>query len=189
MTNGNSDDDIDIDDLVQEPVEGPSRFEELVDSGRTERGQYFVDVDLGDAKYLLSEAGSEVSARYHHENGGEAMPELGIKGAPNYESASLGPGAAALVLETAVSYPNELEMERRRMDFTHLAEDHFEFGRDLVTDRGPEGSDTDIGLTVEGEEDTRYKLEVPLESVTHVMQEDGGSEPQQERYLVMEGQL
>jgi hypothetical protein len=80
-------------------------------------------------------------------------------------------------------------MERRRMDFTHLAEDHFEFGRDLVTDRGPEGSDTDIGLTVEGEEDTRYKLEVPLESATHVMQEDGSSEPQQERYLVMEGQL
>ncbi|MFB6241708.1 MAG: hypothetical protein ABEJ36_02795 [Candidatus Nanosalina sp.] len=194
MTNGNpsddlfGDDELDVDELVQVGSEGPNRFERILEQGDTGRGEYFADVDLDNAKYLITEAGGEVSARYHHNRGGE-IPELDVEH-PDYESVELGPGTAALMLEVAVSYPHEFEMEGRRMDFTHLAEDNFEHGDYLMTDRGAEGRDTDIGLTVEGrEDDLHYKLEVPLESATQEMQEDGSSEPQVESHLVMEGEL
>jgi hypothetical protein len=182
------DDELNVDELVQVGREGPSRFERILEQGDTEPGEYFADVSLDNAKYLITEAGGDVSARYHHERGGE-IPELDVEHS-NYESVELGSGAAALMLEVAVSYPHEFEIEERRMDFTYLAEDYFEHARDLVTDRGAEGSDTDIGLTIEGEDkDLHYKLEVPLESATQVMQEDGSSEPQVESHLVMEGDI
>lgn len=182
------DDELDVDELVQVGREGPSRFERILEQGDTEPGEYFADVDLGNAKYLMTEAGGEVSARYHHNRGGE-IPELDVEHS-DYEAVELGAGTAALMLEIAVSYPHEFEMEERRMDFTHLAEDHFEHGDYLMTDRGEEGSDSDIGLTIEGQEDDlHYKLEVPLESATKERQEDGSYEPQVESQLVMEGQV
>jgi hypothetical protein len=182
------DDELDVDELVQVGREGPSRFQRILEQGDTEPGEYFADVDLDNAKYLITEAGGNVSARYHHNRGGE-IPELDVEHS-DYEAVELGAGTAALMLEVAVSYPHEFEMEDRRMDFTHLAEDHFEHGDYLMTDRGAEGSDTDIGLTMEGQEDDlRYKLDVPLESATQEMQEDGSSKPQVESRLVMEGEI
>lgn len=192
-------------DLVQELTEGPNRFERLVEEGKTDNGNP-IGVDLDDAKYLLIESGGEVTTRYHHEKGldrkdvegidairigedGEPVP-FDVEPTPNYESATLGPGTAALVLETAVSYPNELELDQRRMDFTYLVNDYFEHGDDIVTDRGAEGSETKIGLTIEGgDENLRYKLEVPLESATQERQKDGSYAPQVKRSLAMEGEI
>jgi hypothetical protein len=112
------DDELDVDELVQVGREGPSRFERILEQGDTEPGEYFADVGLDNAKYLITEAGGDVSARYHHNRGGE-IPELDVEHS-DYESVELGPGAAALMLEVAVSYPQEFELEDRRMDFTYL---------------------------------------------------------------------
>lgn len=179
----------DIDSLVQIGSEGLNRFEKILEEGDTDREEYFDQTNLDNAKYLITEAGGDVGIRYHHNRGG-SIPEIGVD-TPNYESVETHSSIAALLLEIGVSYPNEFELEGRRMDFTHIAEDMLEHGDYLMTDRGEEGSSTDINLAVEGEEgdELRYTIEVPLVSATKVAQGDGSSEPQIESRIVMEGEI
>jgi hypothetical protein len=150
--------------------EEQNRFETVLEQADAGRGEYFGQTDLDNAKYLINEVGNDVDVRYYHNRGIE-VPELGVD-YPNYESVELGSGTAALMLEIAVSYPQEFKPEDRR-------------------DRGEEGSETDINLAVEGQEgdELRYTIDVPLASKAKLRQEDGSLEPQIESRIVMEGEI
>lgn len=169
--------------------EEQNRFETVLEQADAGRGEYFGQTDLDNAKYLINEVGNDVDVRYYHNRGIE-VPELGVD-YPNYESVELGSGTAALMLEIAVSYPHEFKPEDRRLDFQYVAEDNLNNGDRLMTDRGEEGSETDINLAVEGQEEDelRYTIDVPLASKAKLRQEDGSLEPQIESRIVMEGEI
>lgn len=185
-----------------------NRLDGLLEEGKTETVEDFAYVGLDDAKYLVSESDGDVSVRYHHDKGlsredvedidqiqiGEdgdpiafdVEPDLGI------DTADIPPGTAAMLLDAACRYEAMLEsgQVRRNFDFRNMAEDYFEQGTDLVTHSPPDGNDTEeIALQVEGNGADHYTLEIPLESATRRMNDDGTSSPAYERLLVFEGQI
>lgn len=185
-----------------------NRLDQLLEEGKTEAVDDFAYVRLDDAKYLVAKSDGDVNVRYHHDKGLSREDvedidaiQIGEDGDPiafdvepylGIDSADIPPGTAAMLLDAACRYEAMLEsgQVRRSMDFRYIAEDYFEQGTDLVTYSPPDGSDTEeIALQVEGNGADRYTLEIPLESATRRMNDDGTSSPAYERLLVFEGQV